>query len=155
MSHPALATPRPRLLLVTVIALVGVLVLLGGCSGGSRVTSQRLPELKARNTDLVDLEIPGTERSYSESTDDEQRNNLFNRPLRVTVVYRPTTGTAEHLKAEIIELLEEAGWAFMPRDDLAVAYRDIDEVLVSLVEDSADPRVAILLEPRLITLDRD
>ncbi len=149
MSQPAV-TRRRRLLTVFAMALLGGLVLLAGCGGGAVNPSQRLPELKARNTDLLELEIPGTERKVRESTDDEQRNRIFRRPLRVTLVYRPATGTAEDLKIEIIGILEEAGWIFEPDRELrsAVAFREIDRVLVGVVKDASDPRVAVHLRPQ-------
>ncbi len=139
---------RRRTLLSIGAAVFGGLVLLAGC-GGTKITTQRLAELKARNADLLELEIPGTERRIRATTDDEQKDRIRNSALRVTLTYRPTSRSAEDLKVEIIAILEEAGWIFEPHPDFAPATRGIDRVVVAVVKDSSGPRVSVALAPQL------
>ncbi len=143
---------RQRTLLTAcAVVFLGGLVLLAGC--GTKIPTERLAELKARNPDLLALEIPGTKRKVNESTSDEQVISIFNTALLVTLAYRPEpeTGTAEDLKVQIVAILEEAGWVFEERnnDDFAAANRDIDRVTVAVVTANSDPRVVINLSPQL------
>ncbi len=54
--------------------------------GGTKVRTRRLPELKARNRDLLALKIPGTKRKVNASTNDRQRISTRTRALKVSLV---------------------------------------------------------------------